>query len=251
MCCACCCRMGHEAGESKSSTSSSWPSCSQRSATTPGGTCPAQVRPEQMHTSLTMGPWNLTHGACSGGLHHITTGLGLILRHERLRGPTLVERGEDRCVQQKRAAANVWGRLHSSGTEFTAVDKVQMVMRLSVYCCTKMAVCPCQSMAWQFNPLCAPLQQDNGLVNAKPMSWQSSNFSCCVVAATASEAAEPSGSRSAGMPESSCTQGDERTAEGQSEAGPKPPAHLAFSVRNATLLRAIPFCCEPLLPAHH
>ncbi|KAK9868755.1 hypothetical protein WJX84_007552 [Apatococcus fuscideae] len=60
--------------------------------------------------------------------------------------------------------------------------------------------------------------------------------------ATASEAAEPSGSRSAGMPESSCTQGDERTAEGQSEAGPKPPAHLAFSVRNATLLRAIPFC---------
>ncbi len=56
--------------------------------------------------------------------------------------------------------------------------------------------------------------------------------------------AEPSGAREHGCMDTSCTPAEERTPGGQDEAGLMPHAHVPFSVRNATLLQAIPFCCK-------
>ena len=57
-------------------------------------------------------------------------------------------------------------------------------------------------------------------------------------------AAEPSGAGQASSLDASCIPAEERVPDGQDAAGSTQHAHVPFSVRNATLLRAIPFCCK-------
>lgn len=67
---------------------------------------------------------------------------------------------------------------------------------------------------------------------------------CFCMAGYHEAAAEPSEAGEASSMDTGCMPAEQRVAEGQDAAGSKPHAHVPFSVRNAALLRAIPFCCK-------